>query len=225
MDLTVLLAFHFGTDYVPIWDGLRKGAVGAYWRAVTKAGFRLLLAALGLLMEQGSRRSRRFRSQLTRDLVVELSSADGVAHHYVFVVEGRSVSSRRGPAPQAAVGVCFESAALGLGVLLSPRAIGRTVQAALERRATIAGNAVLLLWFYGLTRMVFPVGRQKPLRRPLPGALAAPDPSSGVAGRIPRLPAEAGLDPWWEGAVGQRAKMAMLRGVAGELDDKAVMGL
>src|SRR2546429_198936 len=49
-------------------------------------------------MEQGSRWSRRFRSQITRDLVVEFSSADGVAHHYVFVVEGRSVSSRRGAA-------------------------------------------------------------------------------------------------------------------------------
>jgi hypothetical protein len=192
---------------------------------LARKGFGALLATLGFLMEQAGRRSRRFRSQITRDVVVEITSADGVARHYVFAADRRAMSSRPGPATGPTVALCFESAGLGFLTLLSPRAVGRIVQALLARRATVQGNAVLLLWFYGLTRMVIPLGRQRPLREPLPGALRTPDPSSRVAGRITREPAAAALDRQWTAAARQRARMAMLQGVAGELEEKAVLGL
>jgi hypothetical protein len=75
---------------------------------------------------------------------------------------------------------------------------------------------VILLWFYGLTRVVIPYARQRRLGRPLPNTHSAPDPSGLVAGRIIREPAAATLDPTWTGAVDQRARMAMLRVAAGE---------
>jgi len=193
---------------------------------VARRGFGVLLAVLGLLMEQASRRSRRFRSQITRDVVVEIGSVDGVTRHFVFAADRRTMISRPGAAVgRPSVALCFESAGLGFFTLLSPRAVGGIVRALLARRATVSGNAVLLLWFYGLTRMVFPLGRQRRLREPLSGAACAPDPSSRVAGRISREPSAAVLDPQWTAAIRQRARMAMLQGVAGELDEKAVMGL
>ena len=192
---------------------------------VARRAFGALLAVLGFLMEQAARWSGRFRNQVTRDVVVEIGSGDGVARHFVFAADRRAMTSRPGPAERPAVVLCFESAGLGFVTLLSPRAVGRIVQALLARRATVAGNAVLLLWFYGLTRMVIPYGRQRALREPLPGALRTPDPSSRVAGRITREPPAATLDQQWTAAARQRARMAMLRGVAGELDERAVMGL
>jgi hypothetical protein len=163
-----------------------------------KTAFRALLATLGLMMEQASRRSRRFKSQITRDLVVEITTSDGLAHHYEFVSGRREVVSRAGRAPSAAVSVNFETSRLGFLSLSAPDAVGRIVKLLLARRATVAGNPVLLLWFYGLTRHVIPLGRQRPLKHPLPGAAAA------------------NLDPEWRAAQDQAAKVPMVRAVAGE---------
>jgi hypothetical protein len=183
---------------------------------MNQAKFKTLLSSLGFLMEQASRRSPHFRSQVTRDLVVEISSGDGVAHHYVFARTGRSVVSRSGPAPQATVALQFDTAAEGFRALSSPKAVRHIVKALLARMAVIRGNPVLFLWFYGLTRIVIPLGRERPLREPLPGALVAPNPASKVADRITREPAVPEIDPSWTNAIEQRRKMAMVQGVAGE---------
>jgi hypothetical protein len=176
----------------------------------------VLLAALGLLMAAASRMVPAFRRQVTRDVVVEISSAGGVAHHYAFSAATRTMASRRGAAPNSSVALRFESAWVAVGCLLSRRCVGRIHTALLTRRATVTGNTVLLLWFYPLTRLVIPYARRRPLRSPLPGVIAAPDPSSRVAGRTVREPAVAEVDPAWTGAVERRDTMAIARGARGE---------
>jgi hypothetical protein len=184
---------------------------------MSRAAFKTMLSILGFLMEKASRHSPIFRSQVTGDVVVEISSGDGVAHHYVFSRTGRSVASRPGPAPEAAtVALCFASAGQGLRAFSSPRAVGHVVQALLAGTATIRGNPVLFLWFYGLTRIVIPVGRQRPLSSPLPGALLAPNPASKAAGFVTREPARAKIDPGWTNGIEQHRKLAIVQGSAGE---------
>ncbi len=179
--------------------------------------FALSLTFLGLGLRLACRCSERFRSQLTRDVTIQISSADDVCHHYAFT--SRAVSARAGAAGAAGVAtlsLCFDTAGLGIRTLLSPRAVGRIVHALLERSATYHGNAVFVLWFYGLTRFVLPFGRQTPLAVPLPDAYLAPNLDSKVATQIVREPAVAALDPAWRMAHQQHGKMAMTRGSAGE---------
>ena len=99
---------------------------------------------------------------------------------------------------------------------LLPHAVGKFVRALLDGTAEYQGNAVLLLWFYGLTRFVLPIGRMGPLRDVPQDAYIAPNLDSKVAGRILREPPMAELDPTWTLAHQQRAKMVMPRGSAGE---------
>jgi len=45
---------------------------------------RILLSALGGLLSLASRVSHGMRAAITRDLIVEIATRDGVAHHFVF---------------------------------------------------------------------------------------------------------------------------------------------
>ena len=176
--------------------------------------FRLVLATLGTGMELACRLSETFRRQVTRDLTVQIGSADGIFLHYVFAP--RAVTSRTGPAIAPTLSLCFDNARQGFITLASPHAVGRIVRALLEGTAEYQGNAVLLLWFYGLTRFVLPIGRTGRLRVVPPDAYVAPNLGSKVAGRIVREPPTTELDPTWKLAHQQRAKMVMIRGSAGE---------
>lgn len=183
---------------------------GHLWRAA----FGAALTALGLGLEIARRHSARFRAQLAHPRTVQIGSADGVCHHYAFSSGG--VSSRSGAAEGSDVSLCFDNARLGLKTLLSPHAVGRIVHALLERDAEYHGNAVLVLWFFALTRYVLPVGRTAAQPQALPGAYVEHDPHSRVATRIVREAVTAELDPAWRAAHVQRARMVMPRGSAGE---------
>jgi hypothetical protein len=182
-----------------------------------KVLLRVLLAVLGVLLRVGRRLSARMRAQLTTDLVLEIRSGDGVAHHYVFRGADRSVASHRGKfAGPTDLTLTFKTATLGFTTLIRTDAVGKIVQLALADRVRYTGNAAYALWFWGLTRMVVPLGRQRPLKENLPGALAAPDPSSKVAGRITREPVATALDPAWPAAHSARDEMALMQGTAGK---------
>lgn len=181
---------------------------------VCRAAFGAALAVLGFGLEIARRSSARFRAQLAHPRTVQVGSADGVYHHYTFSVE--RVSSRRGTAGATDVSLCFDNALLGLTTLLSPRAVGRIVHALLARDAEYNGNAVLVLWFFALTRYVLPVGRTAPQRDALPGAYIEHDPRSKVAARIVREAVTMELDPAWHAAHIGHAQMVMPRGSAGE---------
>lgn len=182
--------------------------------AMMRRLFALTLAALGLGMALVCRLSASFRRQVTREVTIQIGSADGVFHHYVFAP--RTVASHAGAAPAPTLDLCFDNARLGFVTLVSPHAVGRIVHALLARTAEYQGNAVLVLWFYGLTRLVLPIGRSGRLRRPLPDAYITPHMAGPVAARIVHEPPAPELDPAWHAAHSQRAKMVMLRGSAGQ---------
>jgi hypothetical protein len=182
-----------------------------------KVLLRVLLAVLGLLLRVGRQLSPRMRAQLTTDLVLEIRSGDGVAHHYVFRGAHRSVASHGGKFEGPTdLTITFKTAWLGFRTLLRTDAVGTIVALALADRVRHTGNAAYARWFWGWTRMVLPLGRQRPLRKNLPGALTEPDPASKVAGRITREPVATDLDPNWTGAHSARDEMALMQGTAGK---------
>src|SRR5260370_16415813 len=78
------------------------------WRGSGRAlvtGLRVLLWVLGYGLVLASRFSAPVRSQITRNLTVEISTDDGVARHWVFDGQRRrvSVSAGRAQAPDFAV--------------------------------------------------------------------------------------------------------------------------
>lgn len=176
--------------------------------------FRWALAGLGLGLQLACRWSTRFSGQIAHARTVEIGSADGVRHRYVLSAGG--VTSCPGWADSPDVRLCFDNARLGLRTLVSPHAVGRIVRALLDRSAEYEGNAVLVLWFFGLTRFVLPIARTAPLRTPLPDAYLQHDPRSRVAARIVREPETDTLDPNWHAAHQAHARMVMIRGSAGE---------
>jgi len=181
-----------------------------------RAAFQTLLRILGMLMAGASRTVPWFRHQVNADLTVEVTSRDGAAQHYVFTRATRRMASRTGPAPAPTVSVCFDTAGHGLRDLLDPHAVSRIVNGALDGRTVITGNASLLLWFWGLSRIVIPYGRLPRRRAAFDGALVAPDPSSAVAGQITREPVADDLDPAWAAARAARATLTSLRSPSGE---------
>lgn len=179
-----------------------------------RALFQFTLIALGAGLRLACLLSASFRSQLAHPRTVQVGSNDGVCRHYIFT--RRAVRSVAGRIERPDVGLYFDRASLGLIVLASPDAVGRIVRALLGERATYEGNAVLVLWFFALTRYVLPIGRSKPLKLPPPEAYLEHNPNSKVASRIVREPAVDKLDPAWEAAHDRRAQMVMPRGSAGE---------
>ena len=182
-------------------------------RRVDRVMFRLVLALLGVGMFAACRLSANFRRQVTRSLTLEVGSADGTFHHFVFTP--RAMVSRSGAAPSSPTALLhFASARQGL-LALAPRR-RENVQALLEGGAVYRGNATLVLWFFCLTRFVLPIGKTGALREPLPDAHVAPNFDSAVAGRITREPPATELDPTWRDAHARRAQMVMIRGSAGD---------
>lgn len=175
---------------------------------------RVLLSVLGRLMVAASRRSRAFQSQCTRDLVLQITAGERVAHHFIF--GRRTLASGPGTVPGPEVTLAFDTAWHGFLALSSPRAVHHIVQAMQSGRAKVSGNPALLLWFFALTRIVVPLGRQRPFRSPPPDAFLAPDPASAVADRITRWAPAERIDPAWANGAAQHQKMAMPRGSAGE---------
>lgn len=179
-----------------------------------RTAFRLALVTLGYALILACHLSARFRDQLAHGRTVQIGSADGVWYHFRFTP--RAVALRAGRIAAPDVGLCFDNAGLGLVTLLSPRAVGRIVRALLARQAEYEGNAVLVLWFFALTRFVLPIGRTARLSAPLPDAYTAYSPTSRVASRITREAPATALDPQWAAAHQRHARMVMPRGCAGD---------
>ena len=180
------------------------------------AALQLLLTTLGVLMALASRRADRFRRQVTRDLVLEIRSADGARQQYRLHAATRRLTLPRGPARAAECTLIFPTAREGLRALLSPRAIGRIVEGLNTGDTRIEGNAVLLLWFHGLTRIVAPIGRSRRPRRPAPVPIRTPERDAPYASRIIREPAVSELSRDWPQAWAARERLLQLRAAAGE---------
>jgi hypothetical protein len=183
---------------------------------VEVAALQALLTGLGLLMALASRRSDRFRRQVTRNLLIEIRSADGARQHYRLHATTRRLTLPRRPAGRADCTLLFPTARVGLRTLLSRRAIGRLVHDMNFGDTRIDGNPALMLWFHGLTRIVAPIGSTRRPRRPAPMPIRTPERDAPYASRIIREPAVRELSRDWPEAWAARERLLQIRAAAGE---------
>lgn len=115
---------------------------------------RLLLTVLGWTFIAASRWSPAFRSQLSRDVVIEIRSDDGVAHQFSF--RGRRATAAAGRTAAADCALRFATAAQGFATLTAPDGPHRTMAGLLDGTITIEGRASLMPWFQGLVPAAIP---------------------------------------------------------------------
>jgi hypothetical protein len=180
------------------------------------AALQTLLTVLGVMMMLASRRVDRFRRQVSRDLLLEIRSADGARQQYRLHAATRRLTLPRRPVQRAECTLIFATAREGLRALLSRRAIGRIVEGMNTGGTRIEGNPALLLWFHGLTRIVAPIGRSRRPRRPAPVPIRTPERDAPWAKRIIREPPVSELSRDWPQAWAAREKLLQLRAAAGE---------
>ncbi|TMK95489.1 MAG: hypothetical protein E6G34_14540 [Actinobacteria bacterium] len=180
------------------------------------AALQALLTGLGVLMALASRRSDRFRRQVTRNLLIEIRSADGARQQYRLHMATRRLTLPRRPAARADCTLLFPTARVGLRTLVSRRAVGRLVQDMNFGETRIDGNPALMLWFHGLTRIVAPIGSTLRPRRPAPVPIRTPERDATYASRIIREPAVRELSRDWPEAWVAREKLLQIRAAAGE---------
>jgi hypothetical protein len=180
------------------------------------AALQTLLTTLGVLMALASRRVERFRRQVTRDVLLEIRSADGARQQYRLHAATRRLTLPRRRDHRAECTLTFPTAHEGLRALLSPRAIGRIVDGMNTGDTRIEGNPALLLWFHGLTRIVAPIGSTRRPRRPAPVPVRAPERDAPWARRIIREPAVRELSRDWPEAWAAREKLLQVRAPAEE---------
>jgi hypothetical protein len=174
---------------------------------------RLLLAVLGALLSAASRSIDGMRAAITRDLVIGIETGDGVAQRFVF--RARTMRSESGREASADCTIRFASSRQALAALASRSAMSRIYEGVLDGTVRIDGNPFHAMWFYDLTQWVVPLAARPAWSTP-PGAYVEPNTIAAWAKRITREPVAAELDPKWEGAARNRAKLKMMRVVAGE---------
>lgn len=177
---------------------------------------RLVLFALGVLMATASRCSARFRRQVTRDVLIEISSADGASQHFRFHASTRALTLPRRSDGTPDCALRFGRARVALTTLLSPRATARLVEGMNTGDIRIEGSPVLLLWFQGLTGIVVPVGRRRFPGSPVPVGPREPERRLPYSRYITREPAVRELDRGWEEAWAARDRLLQLRAPRGE---------
>jgi hypothetical protein len=183
---------------------------------VADPALRLLLCYLGHGLAVGSRWVPSIRSQVTRTLTFQMSAGDTVARHWSFDGQRRHIHTAPGRAAHADTAVHFASSAQALRHLASPRAVDRIVADLQCGRIDLQGSALILLWFYGLTRKLIKIGREKGPRTPVPGAYLAHDPAANGVETILIEPCVTELDHDWPDAWNARAKLWIVRGANGE---------
>lgn len=177
-----------------------------------------LLKVLGVLMVLASRRVRRFRRQVARDLLIEIGTDDGVRQQFQLHGATRTMTLPRHPVKTAECTLTFPTSREGLRALLSTRAIGRIVEGVYTGGTRIDGNPALLLWFHGLTRIVAPIGTtRRPRRRQgVHVPVRQPEHDLPYAQRIVREPVADQLTGDWPRAWAARSKLLQIRCTEGE---------
>lgn len=191
-------------------------SVGKAWTRVEVAALQVLLTSLGVMMVLAGRYVGRFRRQVTRDLVIELRSDDGARRQYQLHAATHRLTLPRRHLEHVDCALIFPTARVGLRTLLSPRAIGRIVEGMNTGGTRVEGNAVLALWFHGLTRVVAPIGSTRRPRRPAPVPIRTPKPDEPWARRIIVEPAVSELSRDWPQAWSARAELLQIRIAEGE---------
>jgi hypothetical protein len=190
--------------------------VNAIGTRVGVAALQALLTGLGVVLAVASRRLDRLRRQITRDLVIEVRSADGARQQYELHAATRRLTLPRTPLDDVDATLSFPTAWTGLRTLLSRHTVGRIVEGMNTGGTRIDGNAVLILWFHGLTRVVAPIGSTRRPRRPAPVPIRTPERDAPYARRIIREEPVRELSRDWPQAWAARAQLLQIRAADGE---------
>lgn len=188
---------------------------GLFVESLMRLVLRVLLAVVGRLMATTSQVDPVLRSCITRDTVFEISTEHGVARDWRFDGVTHRVSSHQGQTADPDCALRFADPAVAVRSLLArdPAAADEAIAAGAMR---IEGSSSLALWFAGLTKRLTMMGRWRVRQRRLPHPYVQHDPSSQMARFITVEPPQRELDPSWEPAWKQRAKLAVVRVPAGE---------
>jgi hypothetical protein len=177
---------------------------------------RVVLGLFGVVLPLASRWDPVLHRQITRSLVFDITTYDGVARRWSFDGPRRRVHSTTVTADEPDHALRFATSGQALATLLSTRTVDRVVAGVVTERMRIEGSAFVVIWFHGLTRRIVRIGRQRGPRVRPPGAYLRPDPSLDGEETITREPAVTELDPTWTAAWSARATLWMPRGGAGE---------
>ena len=153
------------------------------------------------------------RAAITRDVVIAIETNDGVAHRFVF--KDRAMTSASGAEPKADCTLRFATQGQAIAMLTSRRATSLLYAGLLDGSITIEGNPFVSMWFYDLTQWVIPLAERPQWTTP-PSAYTMPNTAAPWASRITREPVADDLDPAWQDAARERAKLKMMRVAAGE---------
>lgn len=199
----------------------RRRAPRLLTRATTRLHvvvFDVLLVTVGILLTVASRFLPGLRSQITRDVLFEFSSDDGVTRRFGLHAATRTVGLEPMSEVRPDTSVRFGRAWDGIRALVSTRTVAHIVEGMNYGDTRLDGNPVLLLWFHGLTRTVLPIGSsRRPRTRHLPPIKARdPERHAPWSARITREPVLDELDPTWTAAWQARAKLLQVRAPAGE---------
>lgn len=180
--------------------------------------FDVLLVTVGFLLTVASRFLPGLRSQVTRDVLFEFSSDDGVSRRFGLHAATRTIGLEPMSEARPDTSVRFGRARDGIRALVSTRTVAHIVEGMNYGDTRLDGNPVLLLWFHGLTRTVLPIGSsRRPRKRHLPPiGVREPERDAPWSARITREPVLDQLDPTWTAAWEARAKLLQVRAPAGE---------
>lgn len=187
-------------------------------RKVNVVVFDGLLVTVGLLLTLASRFHPRLRAQITRDVLFEFATDDGVTRRFGLHAATRTVTVEPMSEARPDTSVRFGSSWDGIRALVTTRTTAHIVKGMNYGDTRLIGNPVLLLWFHSLTRTVLPIGSsRRPRKRHLPPIKARePEGHAPYSSRITREPVLDELDPTWTAAWVARAKLLQVRAPAGE---------
>ena len=125
--------------------------------------FRILLWVLGFMLERASKSNAKFRRKLEgHDLTLEIGCEGGYARH--FIVQDEKVMSYPGKASapvflsrvhEPTIAITFDSAATGYQALTAKDKQLAMMGGIRDKRITIEGNPLFLLWFQSLLKLLF----------------------------------------------------------------------
>ena len=124
--------------------------------------FRIVLWIIGFMLERASKNNPRFKRKLAgQDLTLEIGCEGGYARH--FVIQDQKVMSYPGRASapvflsrahEPTIAIIFDSAATGYQALAGKDKQLAMISGLRDRRITIEGNPLFLLWFQSLVKLL-----------------------------------------------------------------------
>ena len=124
--------------------------------------FKIVLWILGFMLERASKNDPRFQRKLRgQELTLEIGCQEGYARH--FVIQDQRVMSYPGKASapvflsrahEPTFAITFDSAASGFEILTAKDKQEAIFSGLMEKRITIAGNPLYMMWFQSLAKLL-----------------------------------------------------------------------